>query len=186
MEKNQTRRQYVLALGAVSAMGLAGCSERDPTSDGTRTIATESGPTDTVTNILQPASTVGIVDGERINTVEVTVQRAPDNGDIDLSQTSVEWNGPSGSYDLTSESVTGGDGSFAVTSVEDDDESIAERSTLNADGDQAMLTIDLTALGRALDAGVSATVGLTTPSGGSTEIRLVVPKKLSGQDTVGL
>lgn len=185
MAKKQTRRQYVLALGAVGVAGLAGCSESD-SADGTPTMATEPDPTDTVTNILQPTDTVGIVDGESVSTVEITVQRAPDNEDIDLSQTTVVWDDSTGSYNLTSESSSSGDGSFTVTSVEDDDESIAGDSTLNADGDRAMLTIDLTALGGALDAGASATVSLTTPSGGSTEIRLVVPENLSGQDTVGL
>ena len=185
MAKKQTRRQYVLALGAVGTAGLAGCAESDSTAAETGTMATDSNPTDRTNNLI-PASTVGLVDGERVSTVETTVQRAAGDGDINLSQTSVEWDDPTGTYELTSESATGGDGSFTVTSAEDDDNSISESSTLNADGDRATLTIDLTTLGGALDAGASATMGLTTPSGGSTEIQLVVPETLSGQDTVNL
>ena len=185
MATKQTRRQYLLAMCAVGTAGLAGCSGDEP-AEGTGTMATDSAPTGTVTNNLHPTRTVGIVDGERVSSVEVTVRRADGDGDINLGQTSVEWDDPTGTYELTSESATGGDGSFTVTSVEDDDGSISESSALNADGDRATLTIDLTALGGALDAGASVTMGLTTPSGGSTEIQLVVPKSLSGQDTVNL
>lgn len=194
MTCKQTRRRYLLAVGAVGTAALAGCSESDSASDETATdgTATDGTATETtgadsdVTNRLAVINTVGSVDGDSISSVEVTVGRGPESGETDLSQTTISWVGSSGSYTLTSESSGTGDANFSVAAVQDEDGSIEDDGVLNDDADRAMVTIDLDAFGATLEEGSTATAQLTTPSGGSTELRIVVPETLSGQDAVSL
>lgn len=185
----QTRRTFLLAAGTVA---VAGCSGTDSTTDETETEAatTETGtPTPTESEAagrLQVVNAVGLVDGDGIGSVEITVQRASGTGDVDLSRTTISWVGDSGTYDLTSEASGGGDAGFSVTAIQDGDGSIADEGVLNDTADRATVTIDIDAFGATLGEGATATAQLTTPSGGTTELTLVVPQTLSGSDAVAL
>lgn len=148
--------------------------------------STDSEDTSQETNQLNVVGTVGTVDGDTISSVEMTVGRAPGAGDIDLSQTTIAWVATSGSYDLTIESSTSDEESFSVTTVLDEDGSIEDDTTLNDDSDRANIVIDLAAFGASLEEGSTATAQLTTASGGTTEVRLVVPETLSGSEAVSL
>ncbi|MDQ2074448.1 flagellin [Haloarcula sp. H-GB4] len=158
---------------------------------------------DQVTNRLQEASTtgqIGTVSGEdRVGVVNISVSRAPGAGNIDLSETTIQWVDSSGSYSLVHQSQSGGatDGTFGTTIIQDDDGS---RPVLNDRADRLKITLDVGAapfdvsvggtnidsFGNSLAEGDSATIRITTPTGGTTEIQLTVPETLSGSSSVSL
>jgi len=154
--------------------------------------STEEG-TDEVTNRLQEVSSVGTdITDSTIGRVEIVVKKAPGAGDIDLSTTTVQFVHASGSTDLTFGAV-GGNGSateFGVQSIQDEGERslVGDSPTLDDPADRAAVVLD-TSVGAVTDGslgeGDTATVRLTTASGGATEIRLVVPETISG-DAVAL
>ncbi|GGK83889.1 archaellin/type IV pilin N-terminal domain-containing protein [Haloarcula sebkhae] len=158
---------------------------------------------DQVTNRLQEASTtgqVGTVSGEdRVGVVNISVSRAPGAGNIDLSETTIQWVDSSGSYSLVHQSQSGGvaDGTFGTTIIQDGDGS---QPVLNDRADRLKITLDVGAapfdvsvggtnidsFGNSLAEGNSATIRITTPTGGTTEIQLTVPQTLSGSSSVSL
>jgi flagellin FlaB len=168
---------------------------------------------DQVTNRLEVVNTVGIqIDdtSDTVGLVEVTVRKAPGAGNIDLGATTVQLVHSSGSYDLT-HGALGGDGSqdagdapnvtnFNTSSVQDDDDSISNSFVLNDPADRATIFIDVEDVfdgtadgsfpgsndGNGLAEGETATVRLNTQSGGTTELRLVVPETLSANSAVSL
>jgi len=142
---------------------------------------------DQVTNRLDTISTVGsdINDSQGVNTVEVTVKRAPGAANIDLGQTISQWVDSSGSYDLTQGGVAN-DTYFNVTSVQDDDGSISTSQVLNDPGDRATLEFSAARISGGLEEGDSATIRLNTQSGGTTTVRISVPETLSGNSAVSL
>jgi flagellin FlaB len=151
-----------------------------------------------VTNRLQVTSAVGtdIANG-RIGTVEIVVMKAPGSADISLHDAVVQWVDSEGAATLVSADATGGgQGTFAVSAVQDVDRSIADQGVLNDPDDRAQLRIDIgerntvpesetDSIG-ALAEGESAAVVLTTGSGGETQLRLTVPESLSGANAVEL
>jgi len=142
---------------------------------------------DQVTNRLDVVNTVGTVTGSgTIDTVEITVKRAPGAGNIDLGQTIAQWVDSGGSYDFT---YTGTPG-FTVNTVQenDNDNSITESQVLNDPADRATLVFTLGGGSEPseLAEGGGATLRLNTQSGGTTEIRLVVPETLSSDSAVSL
>lgn len=147
-----------------------------------------------VTNRLQVVGSVGtdISDG-RIGQVGIVVTVPQDAGDVDLSATTVEFVHSSGATDLTFGS-TGGNGSgttFGVQPIQDGGETSLQGSspTLDDPADRANLLIDTSTGGvtdGSLTEGDTATVQLNTGSGGTTELRLVVPETLSGSEAVSL
>jgi flagellin FlaB len=149
---------------------------------------------DQVTNRLATVNTVGtdINDGA-VDTVEMTVRKAPGAGNIDLNAVTIQIVHSSGSYDLT-EGDTANASNFAVTPVQDDDSSITDSTVLNDPSDRATIDVDISAVfagtdgttGQGLGEGDTATVRLNTQSGGTTEVRLVVPETLSSDSAVGL
>ena len=156
---------------------------------------------DQVTNRLDVVSSIGIVDGGDIDRVEITVKKAPGANNIDLSATTIQFVHSSGSSDLTYGSTVSSvsddgptDGStFNVLEVQEEDggSSIATSSdaVLDDPADRASIIIDttdngVTKTGNLFTEGSTATVKMNTQSGGTTEVRLVVPETLSGSSAV--
>ena len=142
---------------------------------------------DQVTNRLQTVSTVGTdINNNAVQTVNVTVKKAPGAGNIDIGQTLAQWVDDSGSYDLTNGTTANAD-TFTVTSVQDDDSSIADSQVLNDPADRARISFDANAISSpGLQEGATVTIRLNTQSGGTTTVRLVVPETLSGSSAVTL
>jgi len=203
MEVEPTRRQYLTAVGVTAVAGVAGCSggqaDEEEASETAETETTETQQTETasgsqVTNRLQEVSAVGTDISDRtIGSVEIVVKKAPGANNIDLSVTTAQFVHSSGSTDLTFGS-TGGNGSateFGVESAQDDGETSlqGDSPTLDDPADRAALVLDTGAIisgSGGLVEGDTATVQLNTESGGTTELRLVVPETLSGSEAVAL
>ncbi len=150
---------------------------------------------DQVTNRLQEVSAVGAVadggsaDGN-ISMVNITVKKAPGANNIDLSTTTLQFVHSSGATDMTYVNGAANDTRFSVSAIQDEGgESIQDGSpVLNDPADRARITLNTTAIvnDNGLSEGDTATIQLNTQSGGTTEIRLVVPETLSGADAVTL
>jgi len=149
---------------------------------------------DQVTNRLQVVSAVGenINDGA-IGSVRITVKQAPGANNIDLSTTTLQFVHSSGSSDLTFaeySTETGNATNFNVTDVQDEDGSVgSEGVVLNDPADRAQLLLNTSAIVDTSDGfaeGDTATIQINTQSGGTTELRLVVPETLSGSSAVNL
>jgi len=154
---------------------------------------------DQVTNRLDAVNTVGTnIDGDAntVDQVEVTVKKAPGAGNIDLGQVIMQVVHSSGSYDLT-KGGTANASYFSISTVQEDgsDSSISDSSVLNDPADRATITInvdnvfeesDTSTGGNGLSEGDTATIRLNTQSGGTTELRLVVPETLSSDSAVQL
>jgi len=138
-----------------------------------------------VSDRLQEVTTTGIVDGtnETITDVNMTVSTAPGAGEIDLTNTTVTWIGPGGTFRLTHDSVTAGDGNFNVTAFKDSDGSIP---VINDPDDRATMNFDVSDFSSDVAAGSSVTVEITTMSGATTSVRFTVPESLSGKTSVSL
>jgi flagellin FlaB len=165
---------------------------------------------DQVTNRLEVVSAVGVEinnDENNIGMVELTVRKAPGAGNIDLGSTTLQMVHSSGSYDLTYGDEDGNPGptedapnvtSFSVSDVQDDDSSITDSQVLNDPSDRATVFVDVDDIiagtasdtnednGAGLGEGSSATIRINTQSGGTTEVRLVVPETLSSDSAVTL
>jgi len=148
-----------------------------------------------VTNRVDVVSAVGEdVNGGSVGTVRVTVKQAPGAGNIDLSQTIVQWTDDSGAYDLTfldgpvNVDSTGEGSSFNVTSVQDGDGSLGTSNpVLNDPSDRAQLVFDLADYRNGgLPEGSSAELQINTQSGGTSNLILNVPQTLSGTSAVNL
>ncbi|MFB6224012.1 MAG: archaellin/type IV pilin N-terminal domain-containing protein [Haloarcula sp.] len=146
---------------------------------------------DQVTNRLEVVSTVGVVESSAVDTVEITVKRAPGAANIDIGSTIAQWVSSSGSYDLTQGGTADGT-TFSVSSVQDDDSSITDSNVLNDPSDRAKLTFSANDIvgdgtaGTGLSEGATATIRLNTQSGGTSTVRVVVPETLSGNSAVNL
>ncbi|EMA25117.1 archaellin/type IV pilin N-terminal domain-containing protein [Haloarcula amylolytica] len=152
---------------------------------------------DQVTNRLQLVNAVGEdiqSSSSTIDTVKLTVKKAPGAGNIDLGSTIAQWVDSSGTYDLTYEGTYDGNpgaSEFSVADVQDDDGSISGSQVLNDPSDRATIIFSAEEIrGGAADDGLgegeTATVRLNTQSGGTTTARLVVPETLSGNSAVSL
>ena len=138
-----------------------------------------------VSDRLQEVTTTGNVsENDEINEVNMTVKTAPGAGEVDLTNTTATWIGPSGTYRLTHEDVNAGDGTFSVSKFKDSDDSIP---VLNDLDDRATLTFDVDTFATGdLAEGTSVTIEVTTMSGGATSVRLTVPESLSNKNSVSL
>jgi len=162
---------------------------------------------DQVTNRLEVVNAVGIQINGAENTVglvELTVRKAPGAGNIDLGATTLQMVHSSGSYDLTYGENTGATNApngtnFNVSTVQDDDTSISGSQVLNDPSDRATVYVDVddiiagtpydrvnTGNDAGLNEGSTATIRINTQSGGTTELRLVVPETLSSDSAVAL
>ena len=159
---------------------------------------------DQVTNRLEVVNAVGTeIDSSAstVDLIELTVRRAPGAGNIDMGATTLQMVHSSGSYDLTHASYTGTAGDapnatrFNLSTVQDDDTSItdsqvlndpADRATIYVDADDVIADTDNNGGGSGLEEGDTATIRINTQSGGTTELRIVVPETLSADSAVGL
>jgi flagellin FlaB len=159
---------------------------------------------DQVTNRLEVVNTVGTqINGGSVDLIELTVRKAPGAGNIDIGTTTLQMVHSSGSYDLTY--VGNGDADneadadeFNVSTIQDDDSSITDSQVLNDPSDRATIYVHAGSVisgaeptnadseGAGLGEGSTATIRINTQSGGTTEIRLVVPETLSGDSAVSL
>jgi len=160
--------------------------------------ATGQGASDATSNRLQVVSTTGTdLDDNTVGVVSLVVKRGPGAGNIDLSTTTIQWVGPSGSfYQLAENGAEGNpDGRFTVDTIQDTDGS---NPVLNDQEDRLKIQLELgegdgenilgggDAFGSELGQGESATVRITTASGSSTEVRVIVPETISGTSAVQL
>jgi len=149
---------------------------------------------DQVTNRLEVVNTVGVdIDStnSEVDTVQVTVKKAPGAANIDIGSTIAQFVLSSGSYDLTVDSAspeTTASDHFAVSTVQDDDTSITDSQVLNDPSDRATLEFDIETIqgSNGLAEGETANIQLNTQSGGSTTVTVTVPETLSGNSAVTL
>jgi flagellin FlaB len=153
-------------------------------------------------------------DENTVGLIELTVRKAPGAGNIDMGATSLQLVHSSGSYDLIygpGDSNNPQDGSeapnathFNVSTVQDDDTSITDSQVLNDPSDRATIYVDMDDIMAGYDdtdadqentnddpvaglgEGETATIRVNTQSGGTTELRLVVPETLSSDSAVSL
>ncbi len=150
---------------------------------------------DQVTNRLQEVSSVGLVSdsssNDNITQVNITVKKAPGANNIDLSTTTLQFVHSSGSTDMTYNGTTSAS-NFTVEAIQDEggDSIEGDSPVLNDPADRARIVLDTGSIVPSGEGGLSegdtATIQLNTQSGGTTEIRLVVPETLSGSDAVTL
>lgn len=157
--------------------------------------ATGQQSSDSTTNRIQVVSMTGnhFTGNEEIGAVHITVKRAPGAGNVDLSKTTIQWIGPSGSYyQLASGGAEGNpDGRFAISTIQDKDDS---KPVLNNVEDRLKISLDLgnedltdgKPFGEPLPEGESATLRISSPAGGMTTEEIVVPETLSGESSVTL
>ncbi|WP_262179693.1 archaellin/type IV pilin N-terminal domain-containing protein [Haloarcula laminariae] len=157
---------------------------------------------DQVTNRLDVVSVIGEnIDAanSEVDRAVITVKKAPGANNIDLSSTTLQFVHSSGSSDLTyQDQFDSGDTSaltldgtqFGVVEVQDQggDSLSTDGVVLNDPADRAQIVIDTSPSGvtDGFGEGDTATVRINTQSGGTTEVRLVVPQTLSGDSAVGL
>jgi len=130
-----------------------------------------------VTNRLQTSIVTGnVTSTPSIDEVNITVNRAPGASSIDLDNVTLSWTGPDGAYTMTSDE-------FDVGTIK----GVGSNNVLDDAEDRAIISIDLGGTGPAeLNEGESATVHLTTASGGTTTVYISVPQSLSGESAVEL
>ena len=157
--------------------------------------ATGQEASDSTTNRLQVVGATGErLNGNAVGVVNITVKAGPGAGNVDLSETTVQWVGPTGSYYQladTSSSTSEPDGRFIVSTIQDDDGS---QPVLNDAEDRFTISLDLGAddldgdadysFGDELDEGETATVRIETPAGSLTIQEIVVPQTVSGTSAV--
>jgi len=119
------------------------------------------------------------------------VKKAPGANNIDLSTTTLQFVHSSGSTDMTYVNGDATEGQFTVSAIQDEGgESItADSPVLNDPADRARIVLDTDQIidnTGGLGEGDTATIQINTQSGGTTEVRLVVPETLSGSSAVSL
>ena len=163
-----------------------------------------------VTNRLQVVNAVGsdiTTDeaGSEVTTVELTVKKAPGADNVDLTTTTAQMVSSDGTFDIVSYQATQegggttGDGTFATSTFQDDDNSITNSNVLNDPADRAKMKFqtdsvtaagagdsEVTAISASLFEGSTASIKLNTQAGGETTATLVVPESLSGKSAVSL
>ena len=139
-----------------------------------------------VSDRLQEVVTTGSdIDGTAgtLGQVNVTVSQAPGAGEIDLTNATVTWIGPQGTYTLTHTDVSSGDGNFSTAIIKDADGS---SPVLNDADDRLQLAFDVSTFASDLGEGDEVTVKINTMSGATTTIRFTVPESLGSKTAVEL
>jgi len=164
-----------------------------------------------VTNRLQVSSATGSsLNDEGVGSVNLTVKKSPGADNVDLENATVQWVGPSGTYNLVNASVdaAGADGHFGVIAFKDADGS---RPVLNDPDDRMVMVFDVgqddtnpddsypynadedstgtegvTYFGERLPEGASINVQITTKSGATSTEQLTIPETISGESAVQL
>jgi len=166
---------------------------------------------DQVTNRLQVVSAVGediTSSSSTVGRIRITVKQSPGANNIDLSTTTLQFVHSTGSTDLVfggypqgaevqssdyslTDASGGEDEGFVITDVQDEDGSVSgtDNVVLNDPADRAQIIISTGTNGvtsGGFGEGDTATIQINTQSGGTTELRLVVPETLSGSSAVNL
>ena len=152
-----------------------------------------------VTNRLQVTAATGTqLSDSSVGVVNLTLKKSPGASNIDLENATVQWVGPSGTYNLVNSSVSanGADGEFGIIAFKDSDDS---HPVLNDPDDRMVMVFDLEnddvdfsgsndpgEFGSEISEGASVNVKITTKSGATTTEQLTVPETLSGQSAVQL
>jgi len=153
-----------------------------------------------VTNRLDAVTVAGEVNNEEVTDVEMTVKKAPGAEDINLQNATIQFNGPGGVTNLLHNVEAANSTSkdiFNTTAIKDADNSADVLNDpddriqirLDLDGDESSTTDPVDTNTPNIDPlseGDTATLTITTQSGGSTEVRLSVPQSLSGENAVEL
>ncbi|WEL16857.1 Archaeal flagellin [Halorhabdus sp. SVX81] len=148
-----------------------------------------------VTNRLVHVGTQGVVEGTspaQVGHVNMTTRLASGADAVNLEEMTIQWTQAGGAYKLVANSNTdeadANDETFRYTTFQDDDGSISADDTLNSQQDRAVLLFNLSDSGtmQSLDGGDTATITMSTSSGGETTTTLVVPDSLSGKSAVNL
>jgi len=129
---------------------------------------------------------VGYVDASdaatdpKIGSIEIIVTQSPGASDIDMGKTTINFIAPDGSHDLTytDNSVPAEDSEFALSTVQDDDDTMPVLSS----GDRFTIEVDP----GTLEAGSTAEMSITTPSGATKTVLLRVPDSLANQEAVSI
>ena len=141
-----------------------------------------------VSNRLQEVSTTGnVTNDQTIDGVNVTVSQAPGAGEIDLTNATITWIGPDGTYTLVNKSVKENPSTatdiFNTTVVKDADDSAP---VLNDPDDRLTIVFDVSKFSNNLQEGEDVTIKINTMSGATTEIRFSVPESLDEKSAVSL
>jgi flagellin FlaB len=165
-----------------------------------------------VTDRLQVsgATATSLDDREGVGVVNITAKRAPGAENIDMENTTVQWVGPSGTYNLVNASIdaAGADGHFGIRAFKDADDS---RPVLNDPDDRMVMVFDIGEndvandnrldgdrpgtgegtegqdfFGAHLPEGSTVSLKFTTMSGATTTEQLSVPDTISGASAVEL
>jgi flagellin FlaA/flagellin FlaB len=132
----------------------------------------------------EPADGDPPYDLARIQDLNFTVKKAPGADDISLENVTIQWIGPDTSTTLTNASVADTNPDFNVTEIKDAE---GTSGVLNDPDDRYDIGVNLTQTEFGyLEAGETATLTLTTQSGGTSEVRVQVPQSLSGEKAVEL
>jgi len=157
--------------------------------------ATGQGASDATSNRVQVVSATGsYLDNSEVGVVDLVVKRGPGASNIDLSTTTIQFIGPSGSFYQLADSgaSTSPDGTFDVKKIKDSDGSLP---VLNDQEDRFEIRLDLGSdndisdtieFGSELGEGESATIRITTASGSQTTEEILVPPTISGTSAVQL
>jgi len=157
--------------------------------------ATGQGASDATSNRLQVISATGTsLSDNGVGVVNLNVKRGPGASNVDLTTTTIEWVGPTGSFYQLAESGAQGnpDGRFSIEPIQDSDDS---SPVLNDQEDRLKIQLDLgdpnvvtgaNTFGEELGEGESATIRITTASGSSTTVEVIVPPTISGTSAVQL
>ncbi len=160
--------------------------------------ATGEESSEQVTDRVVVSTVTGVVAGDAddgIETVNLTVQRSPGAGDINLNDSIVEVfsNGTSATLtsdddafaDTSSDSAAPGEDNFGVNKIQGDDS-----ATLSDSSDRAQLIVDLSDIGEDEEAnlkpGNSVSITVTTAAGGSAFVEKRAPSSLDDGETVRL
>jgi flagellin FlaA/flagellin FlaB len=144
-----------------------------------------------VTNRLNVVSSTGTVDSnDQVETINLTVKKAPGASDINLNNTTINYIGPDGTETLIYNGSFADDSSEAVYDAYTIKDADGSSPVLNSPDDRFDVGIYLGqssggSLG-VLDEGESVTLRLVTQSGGTTGVELRVPQSLSGENAVEL
>ncbi len=144
-----------------------------------------------VSDRLQEVVTTGnVTDSSTVDFVNVTVTQAPGAGEIDLTNSTVTFIGPEGTFQLTAAENNGdisnladGDEQFAISTIKDVDGS---EPVLNDPDDRFQLVFNTSTFTNELEEGEEVTIKINTLAGATTSIRFTVPQSLSQKDAVEL
>ena len=184
---------FVVAIVAITpfVFELGGVDLRADTGTDSPESTPTAGPADPGVVVLGATGETGGFGDDTVGVVRVVVTKNGTGPAVDATSLTANWVGPGGSYALSAAGEgAGGDGQFAVDITGPSD----SETMLNQSGDRATLTFDLGSddvdgiaeFGQRLESGDSVTLELTSDSGETERVRLVVPGDLGGADTVRL